>query len=128
MARILFALLASLVAFSSAFVVPAASSVVTAPAARSSVEMFGGSNKAAPKKVAAKKPVAKKVSGPKGKSPKGKGGILPWVTNTPGTYAEPIMLSAVDFLGADGDKWIGWGAMPDSVKKLYNRNGRKGLL
>ena len=46
----------------------------------------------------------------------------------PAAYAEPIMLSAVDFLGADGDKWIGWGAMPDSVKKLYNRNGRKGLL
>lgn len=43
-------------------------------------------------------------------------------------YAKPILLSGVDFLGADGDKWIGWGAMPDSVKKLYNRKGRKGLL
>ena len=39
-------------------------------------------------------------------------------------YAAPIKLSQVDFLGDDGDKWIGWGAMPDSVKKLYNRKGR----
>ena len=58
----------------------------------------------------------------------GKGGILPWVTNAPGTYAKPLMLSSVDFLGEDGDKWIGWGFMPSSVKKLYNRGGRKGLL
>jgi len=88
-------------------------------------------SKAAPKKAAPKKAPAKKApvkrSGAKA-STEGKGGILPWVTNTPGTYAKPLMLSSVDFLGADGDKWIGWGAMPDSVKKLYNRGGRKGLL
>jgi len=92
--------------------------------------------KAAPKKAVAKKaapkPVAKKAppkkTSARGKSPVGKGGILPWVTNAPGTYAKPLMLSSVDFLGADGDKWIGWGAMPDSVKALYNRKGRKGLL
>merc|ERR1740138_1875975 len=86
-----------------------------------SVHMFSGGKKAAPKKVVKK--VVKKSSGKKS-STEGKGGILPWVTNEPGTYAKVAMLSSFDFLGADGDKWIGWGAMPDSVKKLYNRNGR----
>lgn len=126
--------------------------------ARPVAALFGSGKKAAPKGAAAKKAPAKKApakapvrkaaptpaarartapvkagrrlkSGPiPGKSPKGKGGIFPWITNKPGTYAEPLRLSAIDFLSDDGDKWIGWGAMPSSVKKLYNRNGKKGLL
>merc|ERR1719409_2128496 len=92
--------------------------------------------KAAPKKAAPKKVVAKKVvkkvvkkappkkvvrAAPsrKGSSPKGKGGIFPGVTNEPGTYAEVAMLSSFDFLGDDGDKLVGWGFMPNSVKALY---------
>ena len=43
-------------------------------------------------------------------------------------YAKPLMLSSIDFTGDDSDAFIGWGFMPDSVKKLYNRKGRKGLL
>merc|ERR1719231_588118 len=131
----LFVALAALVASSSAFTAPAAS-VVASQSARASVSMFSGSKKASPKAAkkaapAKKAPVAKKAPAKKsgGKtSTEGKGGIFPWVTNEPGTYAKPLMLSSLDFLGADGDKWIGWGAMPDSVKKLYNRKGRKGLL
>merc|ERR1719198_1416154 len=53
--------------------------------------------------AAKKKPPAKKG----GSSPKGKGGILPWITNEPGTYAEVAMLSSFDFLGADAAKFIG---------------------
>ena len=45
-----------------------------------------------------------------------------------GTYAKPLMLSSFDFTGDDADKLIGWGAMPNSVKNLYNPKGRKGLL
>jgi len=30
------------------------------------------------------------------------------------------MLSSFNFLGDDGDKWIGWGFMPRSVKNLYD--------
>merc|ERR1719428_1185541 len=75
--------------------------------------------KAAPKKAAPKKAVVKKAAVPKGKSPKGKGGIFPWVTNAPGTYAEVMNLSSMDFLGDDGDKLVGWGFMPNSVKALY---------
>merc|ERR1719409_331301 len=98
--------------------------------------------KAAPKKAAPKKVVAKKVvkkvvkkappkkvvrAAPsrKGSSPKGKGGIFPWVTNEPGTYAEVAMLSSFDFLGDDGDKFIGWGFMPNSVKNLYASKRRR---
>merc|ERR1719453_2460282 len=94
--------------------------------------------KAAPKKAAPKKVVAKKVvkkappkkvvraaPSSKGSSPKGKGGIFPWVTNEPGTYAEVAMLSSFDFLGDDGDKFIGWGFMPNSVKNLYNTKRRR---
>ena len=40
----------------------------------------------------------------------------------------PLMLSAFDFTGDAGDDFVGWGFMPNSVKKLYNRKGRKGLL
>jgi len=95
------------------------------------------------KKPVAKKPVAKPVARPaarkpvakaapvrksSGRSPVGKGGILPWVTNEPGTYAKPIMLSSINFLGDDGDDWVGWGFMPNSVKALYNPNGAKGLF
>merc|ERR1719409_1774037 len=68
--------------------------------------------------MGAKKKIKKAVS-KKGSSPKGKGGIFPWVTNEPGTYAEVSMLSSFDFLGDDGDKLVGWGFMPNSVKALY---------
>jgi len=78
----------------------------------------------APKKTVAA-PVKRSGSG---KSPVGKGGILPWVTNEPGTYARPLMLSSIDFLADDGDSFVGWGAMPNSVKALYNPKGRKGLF
>lgn len=61
-------------------------------------------------------------------SARGKGGIFPWIQNEPGTYAKPLMLSRFDFTGDDGDKFVGWGGMPPSVKALYNPNGRKGLL
>ncbi|KOO29061.1 hypothetical protein Ctob_001862 [Chrysochromulina tobinii] len=104
MALRLFVAVAALIASSSAFTAPVAS-VMKAPAKRTVVS-----------------------SGKRSSSTEGKGGIFPWVTNQPGTYAKQLFLSGVDFLGADGDKWIGWGAMPDSVKKLYNRKGRKGLL
>lgn len=63
-----------------------------------------------------------------GKSPVGKGGIFPWITNKPGTYAKPLMLSSIDFLADEGDDLVGWGFMPDSVKQLYNPKGRKGLF
>lgn len=43
-------------------------------------------------------------------------------------YTELATLSSYDFLGKDGDKWVGWGGMPKSVKALYNRQGTKGLL
>jgi len=59
---------------------------------------------------------------------RGKGGIFPWITNEEGTYAKPLQLSAIDFTGDDADALIGWGAMPDSVKNLYNPRGRKGLF
>merc|ERR1719454_2847744 len=85
---------------------------------------------AAPKKVAKKtvkkkapKPVAKKT----GTSPKGKGGIFPWITNEPGTYAKVVSLSSVDFTSDEGDAWIGWGFMPKSVKALYPK-GYKGMF
>ena len=58
-----------------------------------------------------------------------KGGIFPWVQNAPGTYAEVAKLSEYNFLGADGDKFIGWGFMPNSVKALYtNGKGRGPML
>ena len=34
-------------------------------------------------------------------------------------YAEVMNLSSMDFLGDDGDKLVGWGFMPNSVKALY---------
>ena len=48
--------------------------------------------------------------------------------NEPGTYAKPLMLSRIDFTGDDGDRFVGWGGMPPSVKALYNPKGRKGLF
>jgi hypothetical protein len=82
-----------------------------------------------PAMMAAKKKAPAKKSSSSGRNSRdGKGGIFPWITNEAGTYAKPLMLSSQDFLGADGDKWIGWGFVPNSVKKLYNRGGRKGLL
>ena len=35
------------------------------------------------------------------------------------------MLSSYNFLGDDGDKFIGWGFMPNSVKKLYNNKSKR---
>merc|ERR1719238_2389967 len=90
--------------------------------------------KAAPKKPAPK-PVAKKAPARKavvkkssGKSPVGKGGIFPWITNEPGTYGKPVMLSAVDFTSDASDAWIGWGFMPKSVKNTLYPKGYKGML
>merc|ERR1719247_2536554 len=82
---------------------------------------------AAPKKSAPKKSAPKKSTS-SGKSPVGKGGIFPWITNEPGTYGKPLMLSAVDFTSDDGDAWIGWGFMPKSVKASLYPKGYKGLL
>ena len=114
----------ALASCAAAFVAPSQLPSSKVMARSGHVVAFGGKSSAAPKK--AKKAVAKK-STKQSKSTEGKGGILPWVTNTPGTYAKPLMLSSVDFLGDDGDAWIGWGFMPDSVKKLYNRKStRKG--
>ena len=42
-------------------------------------------------------------------------------------YGKPLMLSAVDFTTTAGDKFIGWGFVPASVKALYPK-GKKGLL
>jgi len=77
----------------------------------------------APKRAPAGKRAPKKLSGTEGK-----GGIFPWVTNEPGTYAKVAKLSSFNFLGDDGNDLIGWGFMPNSVKALYNANGYKGLL
>merc|ERR1719454_448279 len=70
------------------------------------------------------KKVAKKVT-KKSSSTEGKGGIFPWITNEPGTYTPLPKLSSYDFTGSDGDKWIGWGFMPNSVKSLYKGKTRK---
>merc|ERR1719261_489015 len=96
-------------------------------AAPGAVSRIAASRAAEPVMAAKKKAAPKKSVGAKA-STEGKGGLLPWVTNTPGTYAKPIKLSSVNFLGDDGDAWIGWGFMPQSVKKMYNPNGKKGLL
>merc|ERR1740138_196659 len=92
--------------------------------------------RAPPKKAAAPKPLSKpaaakpkpkaQITKSSGKSPVGKGGIFPWITNEPGTYGKPFMLSAVDFTSDDGDAWIGWGFMPKSVKDTLYPKGYKG--
>jgi len=105
---------------------PVAKKAAPAPAKKAAPAPAKKAAPAPAKKAPAKRTVVS--SGKRSSSTEGKGGIFPWVTNQPGTYAKQLFLSGVDFLGADGDKWIGWGAMPDSVKKLYNRKGRKGLL
>ena len=43
-------------------------------------------------------------------------------------YAKPLMLSSIDFTGDDSDAFIGWGFMPDSVKKLYPKGAKGGML
>ena len=83
----------------------------------------GAPKRAAPKKAAPKKPVSR--GGP---AQEGKGGILPWVTNTPGTYTKPLMLSAIDFTSDEGDAFIGWGFVPASVKALYPKAYQGGML
>merc|ERR1719453_2181091 len=88
----------------------------------SQTEMMFSTGK--PKPKAAPKAAAPK----KADTAKGKGGILPWVKNEPGTYAELPSLSSFDFTGDDGDKLVGWGGMPKSVKALYNAKGSKGLF
>lgn len=80
----------------------------------------GAPKKAAPKKA---KPVSRG-----GAAQEGKGGILPWVTNTPGTYTKPLMLSAIDFTSDEGDAFIGWGFVPASVKALYPKAYQGGML
>merc|ERR1712216_56709 len=57
----------------------------------------------------------------------GQGWHLPVDHQQPGTYGKPLMLSAVDFTTTAGDKFIGWGFVPASVKALYPK-GKKGLL
>merc|ERR1719487_1539941 len=83
------------------------------------VSAFAGVPAAAASKVSA----SKVAMGAKD-TPKGKGGIFPWIKNEPGTYAEVAMLSSFDFTGDDGDKLIGWGFMPKSVKALYTGKTR----
>jgi hypothetical protein len=83
-----------------------------------------------PRAVSRPKPPSVKVrSGdPFFSKTQGKGGIFPWITSSPGTYSKPLTLSSIDFTSDDADKLIGWGAMPNSVKNLYNPKGRKGLF
>jgi hypothetical protein len=83
---------------------------------------------AAKKSVSAPRRAPVQRSGRYDGSARGKGGIFPWIQNEPGTYAKPLMLSRIDFTSDDGDRFVGWGGMPQSVKNLYNPNGRKGLL
>ena len=49
---------------------------------------------------------------------KGKGGIFPWITNEPGTYAEVPMLSSFDFL-TEGEKFTPIGNVFSLSKFLY---------
>mmetsp|Transcript_64661 Transcript_64661/g.107434 ORF Transcript_64661/g.107434 Transcript_64661/m.107434 type:complete len:124 (+) Transcript_64661:42-413(+) len=87
-----------------------------------SASMFLGSKKAAPKKA---KKVAKKVVKKSASGTKGKGGIFPWVTNEPGTYAELPMLSSFDFVGGDGEKFTAGAPVFALSKFLYPKNTRK---
>jgi len=129
------ALVSAPLAAQSKLAVSRVSSIEMAPkaakAAKKAPAKKAPAKKAAPKKVAkkvVKKAPPKKVvkaTSKAGASPKGKGGIFPWVTNEPGTYAEVAMLSSFDFLGDDGDKFIGWGFMPNSVKNLYASKRRR---
>merc|ERR1719331_1775304 len=82
--------------------------------------------RAGPKRAAAK-PKAKSSSSSGKPAQEGKGGIFPWITNKPGTYAKPLLLSSIDFTSDQSDAFIGWGFMPKSVKALYPK-GKKGLL
>merc|ERR1711920_800410 len=77
--------------------------------------------KAPVKKVAKKAPVKKvaKAVTKKGSSPAGKGGIFPWVTNAPGTYAEVAKLSSFDFTGGDGAKFTAGAGVFGLSKFLY---------
>merc|ERR1719484_124802 len=103
-----------------------------AKAAKAAAPKKAAAKKAAPAKPAPKaapKPAAKKVVKKSfGKSPVGKGGIFPWITNEPGTYGKPLMLSSIDFTSDQGDALIGWGFMPKSVKASLYPKGYKGLL
>mmetsp|Transcript_29919 Transcript_29919/g.96548 ORF Transcript_29919/g.96548 Transcript_29919/m.96548 type:complete len:93 (+) Transcript_29919:258-536(+) len=92
--------------------------------------MIGKAPKKAPaKKAPPKKAAAVKKAPPKTRSGEGKGGIFPWVTNEPGTYAEVPMLAEVQIRAME--KWVGGGANSItsnafSVSKfLYPKNTRK---
>jgi hypothetical protein len=87
-------------------------------------------SKPAPKARApvAKAPVKRRSSDPFFNKTAGKGGIFPWIVTEPGTYAKPLNLSSIDFTSDAADDLIGWGAMPNSVKNIYNPKGRKGLF
>eukprot|EP00327_Prymnesium_parvum_P005775 CAMPEP_0182815480 /NCGR_PEP_ID=MMETSP0006_2-20121128/10411_1 /TAXON_ID=97485 /ORGANISM="Prymnesium parvum, Strain Texoma1" /LENGTH=112 /DNA_ID=CAMNT_0024941677 /DNA_START=46 /DNA_END=381 /DNA_ORIENTATION=+ len=72
---------------------------------------------------AKKKPAAAPT--PKGKSPKGKGGILPWVTNEPGSESPAILLTSV-LRGMPGIMLVGCGmriysllAKPSLAKPMW---------
>merc|ERR1719261_1784642 len=57
-----------------------------------------------------------------------KGGIFPWITNEAGTCSEPLSLSSIDFTTSQGDAFIGWGFVPQSVKDALYPKGYKGML
>jgi hypothetical protein len=73
-------------------------------------------------------PVARRASDPTFNKTDGKGGFFPWIVNEKGSYSKPLVLSSIDFTSDQGDALIGWGAMQNSVKSLYNPRGRKGLF
>ena len=54
--------------------------------------------------------------------------LAPPFNSPSAAYAKPLMLSAIDFTSDDSDAFIGWGFMPDSVKKLYPKGARGGML
>ena len=46
----------------------------------------------------------------------------------PAAYGKPLMLSSIDFTSDQGDALIGWGFMPQSVKKILYPKGYKGMF
>merc|ERR1719330_2246495 len=88
------------------------------PAAAPKAVVEKAAKKAAPKKA----PVARASQG----SAKGKGGIFPWITNEPGTYAEVPMLSQL--VTEKNDELTGWGGDVFSLSKFLYPTGAKGMF
>jgi hypothetical protein len=109
---------------------PVAKKPVAKPAAKPVAKKVAPKPAAKPatKRVVAKAPVRTRSSDPFFNKTEGKGGIFPWIVNKKGTYAKPLTLSSIDFTSDAADDLVGWGAMPASVKNLYNPKGRKGLF